>query len=35
MVDINLKKRNQALLIVLGGLALLFYAVSFVRIPGF
>jgi len=35
MIDINLKKRNLAMLIVLGGMAILFYAVSFVRIPGF
>lgn len=34
MMDANLKKRNIALFVVLGGMALLFYSVSFIRMPG-
>lgn len=34
-MDLNLKKRNSALLLALGGMAILFYCISFIRIPVF
>lgn len=32
--EMKRRRRNLAMLAVLGGMALLFYAVSFVRMPG-
>ncbi len=34
-MNVNLRTRNVALLFALGGMAALFYSISFVRIAGF